>query len=59
MEALEARVALIQAEAAGLAQYLTTLPPEAWRQPSACQGWEVRDVVAHLGRGVAVLCAHD
>ena len=51
MEALAARIALIQAEAEGLAQYLTTLPPDAWRQPSACQGWEVRDVVAHLIQG--------
>ena len=48
MEALAARVALIQAEAEWLAQYLATLPPDAWRQPSACPGWEVRDVVAHL-----------
>src|SRR5262245_48685274 len=51
MEALAARIALIQAEAEGLAQYLTTLPPDAWRQPSACKGWEVRDVVAHLVEG--------
>ena len=48
MEALVARVALIQAEAERLAQYLATLSPDAWRQPSACQEWEVRDVVAHL-----------
>lgn len=48
MEALAARVTLIQAEAERLAQYLSTLPLAAWCQPSACQGWEVRDVVAHL-----------
>ena len=48
MEALVARVALIQAEAERLAQYLATLSPDAWRQPSACPGWEVRDVVARL-----------
>jgi len=48
MEALEARVTLIQAEAERLAQYLSTLPPDAWRQPSACQGWEVRNVVAQF-----------
>jgi uncharacterized protein (TIGR03083 family) len=48
MAALAARIALIQAEAERLAQYLATLLPDAWRQPSACQGWEVRDVVAHL-----------
>jgi uncharacterized protein (TIGR03083 family) len=48
MEALASHVALIQAEAERLAQYVSTLPPDAWCQPSACQGWEVRDVVAHL-----------
>jgi uncharacterized protein (TIGR03083 family) len=48
MEALAARVALIQAEAERLAQYLSSLSQDAWRQPSACQEWEVRDVVAHL-----------
>src|SRR5215813_9002353 len=48
MAALAARVTLIQAEAERLAQYLATLPPDAWRQSSACPGWEVRDVVAHL-----------
>jgi uncharacterized protein (TIGR03083 family) len=48
MEALAAHVTLIQAEAERLAQYLATVPPDAWRQPSACQEWEVRDVVAHL-----------
>jgi uncharacterized protein (TIGR03083 family) len=48
MEALAAHVALMQAEAERLAQYLAALLPDAWRQPSACQGWEVRDVVAHL-----------
>jgi uncharacterized protein (TIGR03083 family) len=51
MAALAAHVTLIQAEAERLAQYLATLPPDAWRQPSACQGWEVRDVVAHLIQG--------
>jgi uncharacterized protein (TIGR03083 family) len=51
MEYLAAHVTLIQAEAERLAQYLVTVPPDAWRQPSACQGWEVRDVVAHLIQG--------
>ena len=35
-------------EAEQLTQYLHTLPAEAWRQPSACAGWTVGDVVAHL-----------
>jgi uncharacterized protein (TIGR03083 family) len=41
-------VTLIIAESERLTQYLTTLPPEAWSTPSACERWEVRDVVAHL-----------
>ena len=48
MKALAAHVTLIQSEAERLAQYLATVSPDAWRQPSACQEWEVRDVVAHL-----------
>lgn len=27
---------------------LAELPPEAWASPSRCEGWSVRDVVAHL-----------
>src|SRR5512145_2799751 len=48
METPDSRVKLVQAAAAQLGQYLHTLPPEAWRRPSACQHWEVRDVVGHL-----------
>ncbi len=29
-------------------EYLSSLPSEAWNNPSACDHWEVRDVVAHL-----------
>lgn len=31
-----------------LADFLDTLAPEQWEAPSLCQGWSVRDVVAHL-----------
>jgi uncharacterized protein (TIGR03083 family) len=48
MDALTDLVTVIDAEAEGLAQYLDTLPPDAWTHPSACAGWEVRDVVGHL-----------
>lgn len=48
MDAPEDTVKLIIAESERLTQYLTTLPPAAWRTPSACARWEVRDVVAHL-----------
>jgi uncharacterized protein (TIGR03083 family) len=37
-----------RAIAEDLAQYLHTLPREAWHRPSACDAWEVGDVVGHL-----------
>jgi uncharacterized protein (TIGR03083 family) len=48
MEAPENLVKIIQTEAEQLAESLQTLPPEAWSTPSACDLWEVGDVVAHL-----------
>jgi uncharacterized protein (TIGR03083 family) len=48
MDAPTDLVTIFHAEAECLAQYLDTLPPNAWTQPSACEGWAVRDVVAHL-----------
>jgi uncharacterized protein (TIGR03083 family) len=48
MDAPDNLVQVIQGEAERLTQYLQTLPPEAWSQPSACERWEVRDVVGHL-----------
>jgi uncharacterized damage-inducible protein DinB len=50
MEALADRAMFVQSEVERLAEYLCTLPPDAWIQPSLCEGWEVRDVVAHLTR---------
>jgi uncharacterized protein (TIGR03083 family) len=51
METLEYRIELCQAAAEQLTQYLQTLSAEAWCHPSACEAWEVRDVVAHLTWG--------
>jgi uncharacterized protein (TIGR03083 family) len=48
MASAKERVNLLQQESERLKQYLNALPPEAWSRPSACAGWEVRDVVAHL-----------
>lgn len=42
------RTALATAERRDLADFLETLTPEQWDQPSLCSGWTVRDVVAHL-----------
>ncbi len=42
------RTALATAERHDLADFLETLTPEQWGRQSLCQGWTVRDVVAHL-----------
>lgn len=42
------RTALATAERKDLADFLETLEPEHWEQPSLCSEWTVRDVVAHL-----------
>jgi len=52
MQTLGPRIELCQAAAAQLTQYLQTLSAEAWCHPSACEAWEVRDVVGHL-----IVCA--
>jgi len=43
-----ALIQVVQAESARLREYLTALPADAWRKPSACALWDIRDVVAHL-----------
>ena len=48
MEIPDNLVRVIQGEEEWLTQYLQTLPPEAWGQPSACERWEGRDVIGHL-----------
>ncbi|WP_219518384.1 maleylpyruvate isomerase family mycothiol-dependent enzyme [Nonomuraea ceibae] len=40
--------AAIEAQRLSLADVLDDLTPEQWEQPSLCQGWRVRDVVAHV-----------
>ena len=36
------------AERVDLAEFLATLTPEQWEAASLCEGWRVRDVVAHV-----------
>lgn len=43
----------VAAETDRLLTYLENLPEEDWKTPSACEGWTVRQVVNHLGTGVA------
>ena len=38
----------IDRERSRLADLLESLPEAAWKQPSLCEGWSVRDVGAHL-----------
>ena len=44
-------IELIGAEASQLRDFLASLDIEAWCKPSACAGWTVGDVVAHLTQG--------
>lgn len=41
-------MALARDERTDLADFLSTLRPEQWDEPSLCDGWRVRDVVAHM-----------
>jgi uncharacterized protein (TIGR03083 family) len=43
------RVAALKAERAALLSFLNDLTPEDWSTPSRCDGWSVKDVVAHMG----------
>ena len=44
----EERANLLQEESRSFQHYLNGLSVEAWDQPSACDEWRVKDVVAHL-----------
>lgn len=57
MESLSVHLRLVDAESERLTQYLMPLSPAAWHHPSACPGWEVGDVVAHLTRGAEAYIA--
>lgn len=50
MNSPEERVKIATVESERLKEYFRSLPPEAWNKPSACDRWEVRDVVSHLAR---------
>src|SRR2546430_16743970 len=49
--AMTEMIELISAEAFQLQDFLAGLSPEEWSRPSACAGWTVGDVVAHLTQG--------
>jgi uncharacterized protein (TIGR03083 family) len=41
-------MAVLREETERITTYLTDLPAESWTQPTACDAWQVQDVVAHL-----------
>ncbi len=54
-------LALAEAERRDLADFCESLTPDQWDAPSLCEGWRVRDVVAHVvssdGLGMGDLAA--
>ena len=48
MQTAEQRAGSARDELGRLEEYLGGLPPGGWEQPSACAGWTVADVAAHL-----------
>ena len=41
-------MAMASGERAEMADFLASLRPEQWDQPSLCAGWRIRDVAAHV-----------
>lgn len=41
-------IAMVRHERAEMADFLESLRPEEWDQPSLCRGWRIRDVAAHV-----------
>ena len=48
MNSPEKRVRLVLSESERLKQYVSGLPTDGWSRPTACDRWDVRDMVAHL-----------
>ena len=51
MDQIPGRIALIRGLSDRLREFMASLPQEEWTRPSACEHWEVRDVVAHVTSG--------
>jgi uncharacterized protein (TIGR03083 family) len=49
---------MIAAERADLVEFLRTLSDDDWLVPSLCEGWRVRDVVAHLSVDTVSVAAY-
>ena len=48
MQSPSDRVEILRQEVAAFKERLATLAPEDWEKPSACDGWTIADVAAHL-----------
>jgi len=51
MTSLQERIQLVKSESDRLRQYLSALSNDEWRSPTACEAWQVQDVVAHMVMG--------
>lgn len=58
MDGIEEQVKQVRLESERLSEYLQSLPNEAWQQQSACERWNVADVVAHLIGGAQMCREH-
>ena len=58
MDTIQDRVALVKAESDKLGRFLESLSGQDRGQPSACDGWTVADVVAHLIGGAEMYTEH-
>lgn len=45
----------LRANVEDLRGVLTTLAPEEWQAPSACDGWRIQDVVAHMNSSARLM----
>ena len=52
MVSIAQKIRLVGTESARIGEYLETLSPEAWLTDSACDAWQVSDVVAHMAGAV-------
>ena len=52
MASAAARVEVLKTETDRFRRYLSDLPDEAWGVQSACERWQVSDVIAHLASAV-------
>lgn len=48
MTAPQFRIQLLKSESDRVKRYLTDLSTDDWSSPTACEAWQVRDVVAHM-----------